>query len=287
MALNNASQQTKKTVRGTVRSLALLASLTTGSQLQAHPQSLVGIAHVAFRVKDVPKSRDFYTALGFEQAFEFADAGKPPVSYIKINDRQFIELYGGASELQSGGLMHVCYEASDIQALWDDYVNRALKPSQSKNARAGNLLFTRRDPEGQLLEYTQYLPGSLHSEDRGKHLGAHRVTEHLLRATIPVKALHSERGFYTSKLGFVEISSTGAIRLRLPGNSREEVELEAAETSAPPSISFGVLNASAVEQELRSRGLTPQTKDGSVIVLDPDGVVVEFPERALRSAGKH
>jgi catechol 2,3-dioxygenase-like lactoylglutathione lyase family enzyme len=39
---------------------------------------LAGIAHVAFRVTDVQKSRDFYRTLGFEQSFEFTDTGKSP-----------------------------------------------------------------------------------------------------------------------------------------------------------------------------------------------------------------
>jgi len=76
---------------------------------------LLGIAHVAFRVSDVSRAREFYRKLGFEQAFEFADPGKPPVSYMKINDRQFIELYGRADDSQPLGLMHVCYEVADIR----------------------------------------------------------------------------------------------------------------------------------------------------------------------------
>jgi catechol 2,3-dioxygenase-like lactoylglutathione lyase family enzyme len=58
--------------------------------LRAQNTGLVGIAHVAFRVRDYEKSRTFYQKLGFEQAFEFADPGKPSVSFIKINDHQFL-----------------------------------------------------------------------------------------------------------------------------------------------------------------------------------------------------
>ena len=50
---------------------------------------LTGIAHVAFRVSDVAKSHEFYQKLGFEQSFEFNDPGKPPVSYMRVNDTQF------------------------------------------------------------------------------------------------------------------------------------------------------------------------------------------------------
>jgi len=45
---------------------------------------LAGIARVACRLSDVQKFGDFYSALGFEQAFQFADPGKPVVSYSKM-----------------------------------------------------------------------------------------------------------------------------------------------------------------------------------------------------------
>lgn len=79
-------------------------------------EPLVGIAHVAFRISDVEKSKEFYKLLGFEEVFEFTDPGKPPVSYVKINDHQFIQLYGRGDDSQPIGMMHVCYEATDIEA---------------------------------------------------------------------------------------------------------------------------------------------------------------------------
>jgi len=157
-----------------------LAALLVTPASEPSPE-LAGIAHVALRVADVEKSREFFGRLGFEQSFEFADPGKPPVAYIKINDRQFVELYQRVDASQPVALLHICYEASDIQALRNEYLQRGLDPSEIRKFRAGNLLFTLHGPEGELLEYTQYLPGSLHVEDRGKHLGARRVSDHLLR----------------------------------------------------------------------------------------------------------
>jgi catechol 2,3-dioxygenase-like lactoylglutathione lyase family enzyme len=264
--------------------LALAVFSMGHSEVRAQSPDLAGIAHVAFRVSDVRKSRDFYGSLGFEQAFEFADAGKPPVSYIKINDQQFVELYGGANASQPTGLMHVCYEATDIGALWNEYVKRGLNPPESKKGRAGNLLFMLRDPEGQLLEFTQYLPGSLHSEDSSKHLGVRRISEHLMRASFPVKAVASERTFYTEKLAFAA-SATGAQCLRLPGNSGEEVELRGVSSSVG-GVALGVANIAAAEKELRSRGLTPQSKGAAVVVSDPDGFVIEFVLVERKTSGK-
>ena len=89
-----------------MRWIACTFLITAFLAAPAHDSSpaLAGIAHIAFRVSDVSNSRDFYLTLGFEQSFEFADRGKPPVSYIKVSDHQFIELYGCADASQPIGL---------------------------------------------------------------------------------------------------------------------------------------------------------------------------------------
>lgn len=255
---------------------ALLLAICFLTPQQDPSPALAGIAHVAFRVADVPKSRDFYRALGFEEAFEFTDPGKPPVSYIKINDRQFIELYGRSSQSQPTGLLHVCYETSDIESLWSEYVKRGLRPPQARKARAGNLLFVFHDPEGQTLEYTQYLPGSLHFEDRGKHLSNRRVSTHLLRAVIPSRDVNGEHAFYTSKLKFRDLFAHGAVRMRLPGDSGQEIGLEYAASDAKPRIAFAVADLSLAEDELRRRSFALKSAAGSISVVDPDGAVIMF-----------
>ncbi len=264
---------------------ALLFFVSLFSPQPDSSPSLAGIAHVAFRVSDVVKSRDFYGALGFQQAFEFADAGKPPVSYIKINDRQFIELYGRTGDSQPTGLLHVCYEAADIESLWNEYVKRGLNPPPSHKFRAGNLLFLFRSPEGQVLEYTEYLPGSLHFEDRGKHLCDRRVSRHLMRAVIPVQNVSAEHIFYTSKLGFHDIAARNAVRMRLPGNSGDEIELEAAASQANPRIVFTVASLAQAAESLRSRSLTVEVGSGSVSVTDPDGVIILYTLEKSDSPG--
>lgn len=242
----------------------------------AQSPALAGIAHIAFRVRDVAKSRDFYRKLGFEQSFEFADPGKPSVSYIKVNDRQFIELYGRTDESTPTGLMHVCYEVEDIEALRQEDARRGLNPTENRKARAGNFLFVLHDPEGQLLEYTEYLPGSLRYEDRGKHLGEHRVGEYLLRTAIAVKDFAAERAFYTQKLELRQVNANGGILLRLLGNSGDEVELNETHPSTKPKIALAISDMKSAAKELRRRGLDVRTANGIVWITDPDGAIIEL-----------
>lgn len=260
-------------------SILLIASFTSTAAEPSVP--LAGIAHVAFRVSDVARSREFYQKLGFEQSFEFNDPGRPPVSYMKVNDVQFIEIYQRKDETQPLGLMHVCYEATEIEAVQKEYVQREIRAPEPRKARAGNMLFVFRDPEDQTVEFTQYMPGSLHFEDRGKHLTQPRIGSHLTRATIGVHDLPLERSFYTAKMGFDDLGGKDVVRLRIPGLSRDEIELDA--TSPPKTrIALPVPNLERAADELRHRGLIVQKDGDAVSVTDPDGAIIMF----IRPSGR-
>jgi hypothetical protein len=66
-------------------------------------------------------------------------------------------------------------------------------------------------PDDQQLEYTQYMPGSLHSLDHGKHLAERWSSLHMLEATTAVRNLAAERAYYTDKLGFKSADSEGNV----------------------------------------------------------------------------
>ena len=163
---------------------------------------LAGIAHVAIRVSDLNRSRGFYQKLGFEQAFAFTKDGVITESFLKVNDQQFIEMYPQQQPSQSIGFMHVCFEGADLEALNREYLARGLSPTPVRRAGAGNLLFTMEGPEKQNIEYTQYMPGSLHSNDQGKHLGASRISKQIVAVSITMKDPDAAEAFYTQKLGF-------------------------------------------------------------------------------------
>jgi len=256
----------------------VLASIAVVGPARAQSAGSSGIAHVALRVSDLEKSRAFYQKLGFEQAFEFSEGGKVTQSFIKINDRQFIELYPRNEESQAIGLMHVCYESTDIAPLRELLVERSVDPTEVRKARAGNLLFVLRDPENQVVEYTQYLPGSLHSEDRGKHLGPNRFVEHLGSVLIPVKSGKAEQDFYAEKLGFSKGNpAEDPRRMKVPG-STDSVELAESGESVT-RLHFLVKNWKDARQGLREAGMASSEDHGAMVVTDPDGnqVVLDPP----------
>ena len=253
--------------------------LTTLSWTQS--PALSGIAHVAFRVADVAVGRAFYQKLGFEQAFEMTRDGQTTEAFIKLNDLQFVELY--PRNAQPSGLMHICYLAIDLEPLNAEYTKRELKPSPVRKAGAGNMLMVVRGPENQTLEYTQYMPGSMHFEDHGKHLGETRISQHLMGATLAVKDLSAARAFYVDKLAFEpRAEGLDGVYLRLPGGSGDEVKLEPAGDNTKPGLFFTVPDLQRAAADLKSRGLEVKTTPTTVSVTDPDGVIMVFTRSSAR-----
>ena len=87
--------------------------------LPAQTNQITGIAHIAYRASDLDKEVAFFQKLGFEQAFaNTSPDGKVTQSFIKVNDRQFIEVYPQSKPGEELGWMHVCYESGDLNALY-------------------------------------------------------------------------------------------------------------------------------------------------------------------------
>jgi catechol 2,3-dioxygenase-like lactoylglutathione lyase family enzyme len=293
-----------------MRSTSLFIGLFGASLCGAQPANQSGIAHVAFRVASLEATRAFYNKLGFEQFFEMKQGDRTTEAFLKVNDHQFIELYpqtgvqtidladpativlgarlyamsiSGPS--QPIGLMHVCYESSNLEALHTEYVKRGLTVSEVRKAGAGNMLMTMKDPEGQTIEYTEYLPGSRHFEDRGKHLGAKRVAQLMVGATSTARDAAAIRTFYLEKLGFTEINHGIPARLRMPGDSGQEVDIAAAGPEVKSGILFGVADIKHTAGILTSLGLaakaTPADNPALLTVADPDGALISFVKAVL------
>ncbi len=252
----------------------------------AQTPKLNGIAHIAIRVNDIATSVAFYNKLGFEQAFAMTKGDVVTQSFIKINDTQFIELYpvNPSNPTQDKPeFMHLCFEGADLNALHDFYVAEGLTPIPVRKAGAGNLLFTMKGPiqfrDPQNIEYTQYMPGSLHSNDFGLHLGPERVATKMTVVSLAVQDVAAAKAFYSDKLGFVPVS--GGTRLAfpygLPGSSGEAVEIVPVENlGAKSSITLGTTNLGMAEADLKLKSV-PFTKAGDVLtVTDPDGNIIHI-----------
>ena len=244
---------------------------------QAQTAEITGIAHLSVRSSDLDREVAFLGKLGFEQAFANVTDGKTTEAFIKVNDRQFIEVYPRTDSVQPLGLMHVCYEAAALNALNGLFLRHGLKPTALRKAGAGNLLFSLYDPEGRELEFTQYMPGSRHILDRGKHLGAGRVSDQILGLDAPVRDIEGAKKFY-SELGFDEEKEGKSVRLKIPSDPDLAILLHPALAKDGPVFLLAVQDAGRTEDLLKAAGLKPERRDKVVYVRDPDGNLFELTE---------
>ncbi len=241
-----------------------------------------GIAHVAIRVHDLAASTAFYQKLGFDQAFDLKKDGVSYESFIKINDRQFIELYPVSAKDTATGFLHLCFEGVDLNAIHDDYISRGLTPKEVRKAGAGNLLFTMPGPQQpfgpQNIEYTQYMPGSLHSNDFGKHLGADRVGDKLIAVSLAMEDPDAARDFYINQLSFKPIAGD-QMDLHMPGDSGQEVEIVPATLGTQARITFQSESLSKAARHLHKEGVNAVKNGATLTLTDPDGNIILLESR--------
>jgi catechol 2,3-dioxygenase-like lactoylglutathione lyase family enzyme len=278
--------------------VALAASLSTLAPAQSEsmpPETsaappMNGIAHIAIRVKDIAASVAFYHKLGFDQAF--ANMGKDGTtitqSFIKLNDRQYIELYPVTDRDNKVEFLHLCFEGVDLNAIHDHYVAEGLTPISVRTAGAGNLLFTMKGPQQfadpQNIEYTQYMPGSKHTLEFGKLNGPDRVGDKMTVVALAMQDPAAARTYYLTKLGFTP-SAANPARLNLPGTSGESVEIvPVSELGSRSSIvltspdldkAAGQLTRQQVQFKRATSAVGKITID-MISVTDPDGNIVRI-----------
>jgi catechol 2,3-dioxygenase-like lactoylglutathione lyase family enzyme len=262
--------------------LTTLLAAPSHSQSDTHAPPFNGIAHVAIRVHDLAASVAFYQKLGFEQAFDLRKDDVPYESFIKINDNQFIELYPVTPKEPTPGFLHLCFEGVDLNAIYDDYANHGLTPTAVRKAGAGNLLFTMAGPlqssGPQNIEYTQYMPGSLHSNDQGKHLGPDRVATKLIAVALAMKDTAAARDFYINQLHFKPIAKD-PMDLHMPGESGQEVEIVPATLGTQARLTLQSDNLSKAARHLHKENVAAVKNGGTLTITDPDGNILILETR--------
>ncbi len=251
--------------------------LPASLQSQSAPP-LAGIAHVAIRVRDIAATRDFYARLGFQEAFSLSKDGVIAESFIKINDHQFIELYPVTKLNPNPAFLHVCFEASDLSAVYDDYVSHGLTPVPIRTAEAGNLLFSLTGPEHQFIEYTQYLPGSLHSNDQGKHLDDDRIADRMIAVSLSMQDQASARDFYINQLNFKPIAGDPMF-LHMPGDSGQEVEIAQPTLGTRARITLRPSSLGKSLRHLHKEQIPIIKLKDTVAFIDPDGNFIVLDAR--------
>jgi lactoylglutathione lyase len=200
-----------------MRKLIALLALTPllVAQEPKRPRVL-GVAHIALFVSDIEKSRAFYKDfLGYGEPFKLDKPdGSLSLTFIKVNDRQYIELFP-APQPGADRLNHISIQTDDAEAMRAYLGSRGVKvPATVPKGRIKNSNFNVKDPDGHTVEIVQYEPDGWSIREKGKFMTSARISERMMHLGILVGDLTAARKFYGDILGFHEIwrgSRDGAV----------------------------------------------------------------------------
>jgi lactoylglutathione lyase len=162
---------------------------------------------MALSVSDVHAARVFYEdLLGFEEVFDLRNRdGSLSLTFIKVNDRQYIELFPGLDKTQDR-LRHISIQTDDAEGMRLYLASKGVQvPDKTPKGRIGNSNFTIPDPDGHGVEIVQYEPDGWTARDYGKAMSDARISERMLHVGVLVGNLSRSMAFYRDLLGFEEI----------------------------------------------------------------------------------
>ena len=204
-----------------------------GAEGQPARPKITGIAHIALYAKDLDASRAFYRDfLGFAEPYSLRNPdGSPAMSFFKVNERQYIELFPERAP-GTDRLNHIAIETDDAEGMRRYLAARGVKvPAKVDRGRIGNSSFTFVDPEGHAVEVVQYEPDGRTVRNRGVHLPEARISGRILHVGIIVTNYEAVLRFYTGVLGFTETWRGGRdpkvlswVNLRVP-DGEDYIEL--------------------------------------------------------------
>ena len=167
---------------------------------------ILGIAHISLYVHDMDKARSFYKdLLGYQEPFHLDNPdGSLSMAFIKVNDRQYIEL-APEKAANTDRLNHISIEVDDAEAMRAYLAANGVKvPAAVPKGRIRNSNFTVKDPDGHGVEIVQYETDGWSMRDKGKFLDGPRVSTRIMHLGISVQSLAPAMKFYGELLGFQE-----------------------------------------------------------------------------------
>jgi catechol 2,3-dioxygenase-like lactoylglutathione lyase family enzyme len=192
---------------------ATLVSLSFLIQAPVARPRILGVAHLAVFVSDLSRARAFYEdLLGYGEPFTLTKPdGSVDIAFVKINDRQWIELFNRPSAGE-GQLNHIALYTDDADRMRDYLASQKVSvPDKVAKGRTGNKNFMVKDPDGHDVEIVEYQPDSWTARDTGKHLLSSRLSEHAMHVGILVGNLDASLKFYNGILGFEEFWRGSAV----------------------------------------------------------------------------
>lgn len=122
------------------------------------------LAHVCILSRNLDRTLDFYcSTLGLRKGFDFLREGKLFGFYLKITDRQFLEVFQTTEaewSVPPRPITHLCLEVDDIEAVRARLIDRGISVTDKKAGADNSWQIWCKDPDGTDIEFHQYTPES-------------------------------------------------------------------------------------------------------------------------------
>jgi len=266
--------------------------------------AIVGVSHIGLRTDNLAAARSFYgKLLGFPEPFTLdkpaSEGGGLLITYFKINDHQYIEVFPELKDARQDRLSHISFETADAEQLRSYLASRGVKvPEKLEPMEDGNRGFDVTDPDGHDVEFVQYMAGSLHSRNFGKFLPPNRISQRMIHVGVVVADRTAADRFYKDILGFHETwhggmkdDTTDWVDMRVPeGTDWLEYMLnvhnpDPRELGVMHHLALGVPSMKESYKTVLARGAKPDEKpqvgrDGKwqLNLYDPNFTRVELME---------
>lgn len=194
---------------------AILAAVVVGSgpawaqNTAAERPKITGISHAGYFVSDLPKALGFWhDLLGFDEYTTLNRPGTDAVriAFVKMNDRQHIELFTDVPPQPPNRMSHLCFSVSNVDEMRAYLRSKGfdVKPANGGKTRTGDYAFEIKDPDGTLVEFVQSLPTGIEAESAGKFMPETRISNSIYHVGFLVGNLDESLAFYEGVLGFTE-----------------------------------------------------------------------------------
>jgi catechol 2,3-dioxygenase-like lactoylglutathione lyase family enzyme len=274
-------------------------SIGLAAQTPPARPKITGVAGIAIRTKDLAAARSFYSSiLGLDEAFRVKNPlGGADFTTFKINEKQYVSVAPDLTNDADSRLLYVSFETTDARALRAYLASRGVAvPAAVTPDAQGNLSLMVKDPEGNRVEFLQFMPNSTHARSAGKFLSPRRLSTEALHVGYRIRDAAVMDTFYKDILGFRLMWKGGSndtvfrwISMLVPDGT-QWLEYMVDTTNPSPRtlgiwnhLAFGTLDQQAVAAQVIARGYmaaaTPKIgRDGRWLMdlTDPDLTRVEF-----------
>jgi len=121
------------------------------------------IAHVSLKAKDLNRSIDYYSKLGFSTVFRFTRGGVNYGAYLQIAPGNYIEIFEDPTLVQvvNNGITHFCLEVESIDSAMMQLSAAQVPFTPKKLGCDSTWQIWLSDPDGNQFEVHQYTEKSM------------------------------------------------------------------------------------------------------------------------------